>query len=239
MSKIFGGSKSKSQQTSTSSSNNLAYQPIQQGYMPEATNAFQSGARALQLGLAGGYDKYRENTGADFWEQLGLRKTAGGFSGRGLYNTGATMKALTNYGTGIQSASYNDYLAQQAKLAELGIGGGNLVAGAGQVSNSQSQGTSVSKQSNGMGGFIGNIIGAAAASDERLKTDITRLGEHSGLGVYEFTYINGAGPYIGVMAQEVAEKYPEALGPEREGYLTVDYNKLQELTGSFKNDFSN
>ncbi len=234
MSKIFGGSKSKSQQTASSSSSNLAYQPISTGYMPEATNSFQSGARALQAGLSGGFEGYRENTGVDFWKNLGLKKTAGGFSGRGLYNSGATMKALAGYENNIETASYNDYLQQQSGLANLGLQGGNLVSGAGNISNSQSQGTSVSKQYAGMGKFIGDIIGSAAASDIRLKMDITRIGDHGDLGVYSYNYINGAGPYIGVMAQEVNELYPEAMGPTVSGYLTVDYGKLQELTGEIK-----
>lgn len=233
MSKIFGGSKSKSQQTASSSSSNLAYPGINAGFMPEATNTFQSGARALQAGLSGGFDQYRENTGADFWKQLGLKKTAGGFSGRGLYNTGATLKSLERYANGLDTASYNDYLQQQAALASLGLQGGNLVSGAGNVSSSQSQGTSTSKTYAGMGKFIGDIIGSAAASDERLKMNITKVGEHADLGVYEYHYISGQGPYVGVMAQEVQLKYPEAMGPERGGYLTVDYSKLQELTGEF------
>lgn len=231
MSAIFGGSKSKQQSTSTSSSSNQAYAPISGAYLPEATNAFQSGARALQAGLTGGYGAYKANTGLDFWENLGLKKTAGRFSGRGLFNSGATLKALAEYSNNIKTANYNDYLQQQAALANLGIQGGNLVSGTGNVSSSSSQSTGNSNSSNGMGGFIGSIIGAAAASDERLKTNITKIGEHSGLGIYQYDYISGQGPYIGVMAQEVAKLYPEALGPEVSGYMTVDYDKLQELTG--------
>lgn len=234
MSAIFGGSKSKQQSTSSSSSSNLAYPAVNSAYMPEATNSFQSGARALQAGLTGGYDQYKQNTGLDFWQQLGLRKAAGGFSGRGLYNTGATLKALSNYGQQTATANYNDYLEQQAKLASLGLQGGNLVSGAGNISNSTSQSTGTSSSNNGMGQFIGSIIGAAAASDERLKTDIVKIGEHAGLGIYEYNYISGQGPYIGVMAQEVQNLYPEALGPSVNDYLTVDYKKLQELTGEIK-----
>lgn len=234
MSKIFGGSKSKSQQTASSSSSNQAYQPIQQAYMPGATAAFQAGTGALQEELAGGYDAYKENTGLDFWEQIGLRKTAGGFSGRGLYNSGATMKGLSNFSNGLRTASYNDYLQQQTGLANLGLQGGGLVSGAGNISNSQSQGTAMSKSNKGIGETLAAAASIAAASDERLKKDITKISEHAGLGVYQYTYINDAGPYIGVMAQEVKNLYPEALGPEVSGYLTVDYGKLQELTGEIK-----
>ena len=43
-----------------------------------------------------------------------------------------------------------------------------------------------------------------------------------GLGVYEFEYVWGGGRRTGLMAQEVREVYPHAVG-ERAGFLTVDY----------------
>lgn len=240
MSAIFGGSKSKN--TQKSESKNLAYEPINKAFMPGATSAFQAGAGGLEKALAGGYDEYAKNTGLDFWERLGLRKTAGSFSGRGLYNTGATLKALQSHGMGLRTANYNDYLAQQAKLAGLGLQGAGLVSGAGGVSTAE--GTSTSSSSPGLAGFAGGILSSAAAgpggfltklaSDERLKTNITQVGEYAGLGLYNYYYISGQGPYVGVMAQEVEKLYPEAVELHDTGYLVVDYDKLQEMTGDIK-----
>lgn len=63
-------------------------------------------------------------------------------------------------------------------------------------------------------------------SDKRLKTNIQRIGTRSdGLGVYKFEYIWGGGDQIGLMAQEVQNVYPEAIG-EANGFLTVDYSKV-------------
>jgi hypothetical protein len=63
-------------------------------------------------------------------------------------------------------------------------------------------------------------------SDQRLKKNVARLGTRSdGLGVYEFEYIWGGGRQIGLMAQEVAILYPDAIG-ESGGYMTVDYGKV-------------
>jgi hypothetical protein len=63
-------------------------------------------------------------------------------------------------------------------------------------------------------------------SDQRLKKNVARLGTRSdGLGVYEFEYIWGGGCQIGLMAQEVAILYPDAIG-ESGGYMTVDYGKV-------------
>lgn len=69
----------------------------------------------------------------------------------------------------------------------------------------------------------------AAASDIRVKTDITKVGElEDGLGVYDFRYVWDADTlHRGVMAQEVEKLRPWALGPVVDGIMTVDYSKLE------------
>jgi hypothetical protein len=69
-------------------------------------------------------------------------------------------------------------------------------------------------------------------SDERAKTDIKRIGrmhkKHGGLPVYSYRYKDDP-PNVrrmGVIAQEVAKKRPDALGPEVGNFLTVDYKEL-------------
>lgn len=74
---------------------------------------------------------------------------------------------------------------------------------------------------------------AGAASDRRLKKNIERVGELSdGLGVYDFDYIHpsfGEGRQRGVMAEEVAQLRPWALGAKIGGeFATVHYDKLGE-----------
>jgi len=86
------------------------------------------------------------------------------------------------------------------------------------------------KQSNGIGGLLqgaGSVMsGAAALSDRRLKTNITKLGEFAdGLGHYAWTYIWGE-PATGVMADEVERLRPWALGPRINGFATVNYGAL-------------
>ena len=70
-------------------------------------------------------------------------------------------------------------------------------------------------------------------SDRRAKEDIVKVGQHPlGLGIYMFRY---KAPYserygnqrrVGVMADEVAEKYPDAVSRHEDGYLRVDYGRL-------------
>lgn len=81
-----------------------------------------------------------------------------------------------------------------------------------------------------MGGLFGTLgtLGSAAimASDERLKTDISRVGTlDNGLPVYAYRYKAGGPSHIGVMAQDVALFRPEAVAVMDSGYLGVDYAK--------------
>ena len=69
--------------------------------------------------------------------------------------------------------------------------------------------------------------GGGRRSDLRLKHDIVLLGHlDDGLGFYRFTYNGGHQAYVGVMAQEVQKILPEAVVRGPDGYLRVDYDKL-------------
>lgn len=69
---------------------------------------------------------------------------------------------------------------------------------------------------------------ASMFSDRRLKRDIERIGEmDSGLGVYRYKYVWDDEERTGVMADEVADIAPHALGPVIAGYATVDYAKIE------------
>lgn len=89
---------------------------------------------------------------------------------------------------------------------------------------SESNSSSSSDSQNGIGSTIAGIAGAF--SDERLKTIHRKVGEENGYNVYEFSYL--ADPdkrFIGVIAQEVKEKNPDAVFVQ-DGYLAVDYNRI-------------
>ena len=70
-------------------------------------------------------------------------------------------------------------------------------------------------------------------SDRRAKEDILKVGQHPlGIGIYRFRYKAafaeryGTDRRIGVMADEVAVKYPDAVARDADGYLRVDYGRL-------------
>jgi hypothetical protein len=73
-------------------------------------------------------------------------------------------------------------------------------------------------------GDVGKV--AAIFSDERLKNIYRKVGEENGHNLYEFSYIADPGRrYIGVIAQEVKEKNPEAVYV-KDGFLAVDYARI-------------
>jgi len=64
-------------------------------------------------------------------------------------------------------------------------------------------------------------------SDVRLKTDIEKVGvAANGLPLYNFRYLGGEAVYQGVMAQDVLERFPEAVCTMPNGYLAVRYDML-------------
>ena len=85
------------------------------------------------------------------------------------------------------------------------------------------------------GGAWGNNAAATYASssqfipsDMRLKRDIGLLARRDdGLGLYSFKYVWSDTVYVGVMAQEVALLYPDAVQrDDLTGYMAVNYTRL-------------
>ncbi len=77
---------------------------------------------------------------------------------------------------------------------------------------------------------IGALMGLF--SDERLKDNITQIGKSKGYNLYTWTWNKIAkdldidSPTVGVLAQEVMEKNPEAVTKHDSGYYMVNYGAL-------------
>jgi hypothetical protein len=143
-------------------------------------------------------------------------------------NTLAGLNMNANVGIGNAQASA-DLADQSLGLGLLGGGlsaltgglGGGLLGGLGTLGAGLTGG--------GVGTFGGNF-GAApnfsllTGSDERLKEHIEPVGElYDGQQIYRYNYIDDLKPRIGLMAQEVAEDNPGAVGDIGFGFLGVDY----------------
>ena len=155
--------------------------------------------------------------------------------GQGLYNIGSqTSQQLAGLGAGAQSASlqgaqaqlaagqteqqtqqaqdtalYNQFLQQQSYPFQTAQFLANVAEGTGSLSGS----TTTTTQP---GGFF---------SDRRLKENVKPIGKtHDGQTIYSYNYRGDPRTQIGLMAQEVEKKHPEAVGLAG-GYKTVDYAK--------------
>jgi hypothetical protein len=219
MSGIFGGSKSKS----TNNNRGIvtsAFQPL----LGQAVTANQS-ITDLLGGNAENFNKFKDATGFDFEMMRGMDQIGSASAGRGVFRSGARDKALAEFGGNLNNRFAQQYLQTLLGQSGQALGAGQLVAGVGQESTSRSK--------PGIGAFIGQAASAAAASDERLKTDITPVGRNAdGLTVYQYRYKGDDTVFTGVMAQEVAEKRPDALGPTMNGYMSVDYSKINIIDRS-------
>lgn len=184
--------------------------------------------------------------------KLGTRGLTGG-----SVQAGMLSRALAENESGLRYADYNNMMQRRMQAAGMApsLASADLIAispllaaadaasglpmdaaakNAAGIGGLLGQYTNTTqKSSGGLLGALGGILGLAGDaknlfSDRRLKTDIKRVGQtDSGLSVYTFRY-GGEGPvHMGVMAQEVAATQPEALGPEVDGYMTVNYAEVR------------
>ncbi len=121
-----------------------------------------------------------------------------------------TMPQFQNWSTGAQVAAAPIYAATNDKY------------------NAQME--AYKAKSGTFGDILGGLgsVGSAAimASDRRLKKNIVRLFKgRAGLDVYSFNYLSGQ-PSIGYMADEVVERYPEAVSYDVGGFAMVDYGRV-------------
>ena len=107
------------------------------------------------------------------------------------------------------TALYNQFLQQQSYPFQIS----NFLAGIAEGTGALSGSTTTGQQP---GGFF---------SDERLKHDAEVIGKtFDGQPIYKYKYKGDDRTQIGLMAQDVEHKHPEAVGLAA-GYKTVDYDK--------------
>lgn len=225
----------------TSESGNQFADQINDQFSPMAAyGAKGMGQYADILGLGGSeaaddaLGKWWGSSGGDFLMNQGMDQIIGNRAAGGLLRSGGTSKAIEDYRSGLASSKLGEYMGLLGNMNQQALGAGNLVANAGQYS----KGVGAHTSGGGLGKAIGLALNVASMfpSDRRLKTNVRKVGEfHDGLGLYEFDYIKIGGrigemmPYgrqRGVMADEVADLRPWALGPEVEGFRTVNYHML-------------
>lgn len=197
---------------------------------------------------------FKNNPGYNFQLQQGQNSILANQAKTGQLASGATNLDLDQYSQGLANQGWNQYVQNlqpylgASNSAAQGIGGlysglgnqlsslyqnqGNMNYGANaSIGNAQANAdlAGLNASANGLGAIAGGLgLGAklfGTFSDARLKDDIEKVGElHDGLGVYKYRYKGDDRTQIGLMAQEVERRYPEAVG-EVAGFKTVDYDR--------------
>ena len=166
-------------------------------------------------------------------KKLDVTGMARGLPGASSGAYGLALQAGNSAGAN-QMAPGNNLMAGMAQGANtIGSGRQMLQSGLSGVLNAQ---TSVHNANQNNGLDVGGLMQGAASmysagmfSDRRLKRDIERIGtdERTGLPIYEFSYdFEPRKRYQGVMADEVLERYPEAVSHDDRGFMMVDYDML-------------
>lgn len=221
--------------TGKKESKNLAYPWMQQAFGGQTQELFNQGQAGLTnvtnilngTDNGAGYETYKKSTGYQDIFDESMRGVSSNAAARGLLASGSTVRGLADRGGQLAQQNFGNYLQQLLGTANASFGAGGTLLG--NITNAGQY----SKEREGLLTAIGNAaqgIGAAAASDPRLKDDIELLErEPDGLGIYSYRYKwddPDSPARIGVMADEVADLRPHALGPELDGFKTVVYEAL-------------
>lgn len=134
------------------------------------------------------------------------------------------IAALLGTGGGVQAPTFSS-------VPQTGVANTDLMGAVYNSYNARMQQwqQQQANRSQGLGSIFGlaGSLGAAAISDKRLKHNIKAIGKlANGLTTYVFSYIGSAAREFGVMAQEVLNVVPEAVGATDTGILYVNYRKL-------------
>lgn len=78
------------------------------------------------------FDAYRNSTGYQFRLGQGMDAINSGYAGKGTLQSGAAMKAINDYGQGMASQEFGNYLAALGNQQGLGLSGASALAGVGQ-----------------------------------------------------------------------------------------------------------
>lgn len=220
----------------------------QQGSESQSNPLFGSLAKSFSM------DDYQQDPGYQFRMDEGNKALERSLNAQGKTYSPEAIKALQSYGQGLASEEYGNAYnrfntdqgnlfnrlstlsgfgqAAQGQNAQAGANyanaGSDLYTGMGNAITSANVANAANK-----GSMFNTLLGAGAQlgsaymfSDERLKTDVVKVGEINGHNIYQFKYI--AEPnrtFEGVIAQEVLETDPHAVR-NVDGYLAVDYDAL-------------
>ncbi|MBN9433985.1 MAG: tail fiber domain-containing protein [Bosea sp.] len=171
--------------------------------------------KAAMLQAAGNYNAQAGTLGT-----LGANQLQGN-----LAQTQAQLEA----GNQQQGFNYGQYQAERSYPFQSQGWLANILQGLGSTVGYSQKSTQPS--GNTGSAILGGALSLASVipwSDRRLKEGVIPVGEtFDGQTIYKFRYKGEPETHIGLMAQEVEQDHPDAVG-ERAGYKTVDYDLATE-----------
>lgn len=119
------------------------------------------------------FDRYKESTGYQFRVDQGVDSITGSAAAKGLLNSGATAKGLTEYGQGMASSEFNKYLGQLRGMESTGLNAAYNVASQG-TSGGAAAGAFTQQGTKDMMGGLGMAVGGL--------TDVAQQNNWFGMG---------------------------------------------------------
>lgn len=161
--------------TQANTENNALAREIQgrnEGYLRPFIDRGQPAGTAINalLGLGGdqaaqerAFEGFRGSTGYQFQQDQARRGVTGSFAARGLGQSGAALRALSDRSQGIADSSFGSYVAALQGQQGTGAGAASALAGVGQNFVGQ-----VSSNNNALADTRGNAALAGAANNNAL-----------------------------------------------------------------------
>src|SRR6202789_4232354 len=185
-------------------------------------------------------------------QQQGVNLSAGQANRAALGSAGSELASIgsTQYGEGANTASELGALGSGAQAAGLAGAQAQIAAGTVQQQTAQAQDTAEYNQflqqqsypfqvdqflagiAEGTGALSGSTTTTTQPggffSDKRLEHDIKKIGEtFDGQTIYSYKMHGDSRTHIGLIAQSVEKKHPDAVGLAA-GFKTVDYGKATD-----------
>lgn len=137
-----------------------------QGALAGAT----TNALSPQQSAMSAFDNYRNSTGYQFRLREGMNALNSGYAGRGVLQSGAAVRAATEYGQNFASGEFGNYLNNLQVQQNLGAGAASSQAGVGQnfagnvtnlnTANANALAAGAVASANNTNGMIGGVSNA-------------------------------------------------------------------------------
>lgn len=118
-----------------------------------------------------GLGNYLTSNGYNFERNQGTAAITGSAAARGILNSGATAKALTQYGTNLANTNYNNYLTQLGGITNQGLTASGQIGQAGTAGGTAAG----NAQQSGISSAFGQISGAVANNQPQLGNQLTNF----------------------------------------------------------------